>query len=651
MEISTILNHIDNGHMALPEFQRGYVWNRDQIRGLFNSLYRKHPVGGLLVWVTQSRTAAHRGEGELAPGVVKLLLDGQQRITSLYGVLRGKPPQFFDGNPTIFEGLHFHMEDEIFQFYRASKMKDDPLWISVTELMKGGSSGMGAFVAELPPEKLGIYVGRLGRLLGIADVNLHVEEITGEDMTLDVVVDIFNRVNSGGTKLSKGDLALAKICAGWPDGRNAMRDKLQEWEQQGFHFTLDWLLRSVNTVLTGEARFLYLHDRGTEEIQDALKRANKHIDFLLNLISGRLGLDHNRVLFGRFAIPVMARYLDQRESGPLDEKERDKLLFWYVQAAMWGRFSGSTESFIDKDLEALEGDNGGLDQLLDQLRLWHGGLQVEAGHFTGWSKGARFYPVLYLLTRTGQARDWGNGLPLKANLLGKMSRLEVHHIFPRAQLYKRDYSRAEVNALANYCFLTKDTNLNISATLPEIYFEQVEANHPGALASQWVPMDKQLWRVENYLDFLEARKQLLAAELNSLMRDLLHGDGRWLDDARRSASSPEIHTGSQPEIPGGISSEEEEQELEELNAWVQSHGLPAGELAFDYADLKTGEQKAVFDLVWSRGLQQDLSAPVSVLLNEEAAVISLASQAGFKCFTTADSFKKYVTEEILALEA
>ena len=98
MKISTVLDHIDSGHIALPEFQRGYVWNRDQVRGLFASLYRRHPVGGLLVWATESSIASHRGEGALAAGVVKLLLDGQQRMTSLYGVVRGRPPKFFDGN-------------------------------------------------------------------------------------------------------------------------------------------------------------------------------------------------------------------------------------------------------------------------------------------------------------------------------------------------------------------------------------------------------------------------------------------------------------------------------------------------------------------------------------------------------------------------
>jgi hypothetical protein len=644
MKISTILDHIDSGLMALPEFQRGYVWNRDQVRGLFDSLYRRHPVGGLLVWVTESKTAEHRGDGPLAAGMVKLLLDGQQRMTSLYGVVRGQPPKFFDGNVQAFTGLRFHLEQETFSFYQPLKMKDDPLWIDVTELMQKGTAGLGAFVARLSaqPEltpKIGDYVGRLSRLLGITDIILHEEEVTGSDKTLDVVVDIFNRVNSGGTKLSKGDLALAKICAEWPESRETMKAKLRAWTKADYHFNLDWLLRSVNTALTGEAKFQFLHDKTAEEIKDGLKRATKHIDTSLNMISGRLGLDHDQVFFGRFGVPVMVRYLDQR-SGPMNEKERDKLLFWFVQAGMWGRFSGSTESFIDQDLAALEGPDGGLDKLLEQLRLWHGGLRVEPGHFTGWSLGARFYPVLYLLTRMGQSRDWGTGLPLKAGLLGKMSKLEVHHIFPKAQLYKRQYKRPEVNALANFCFLTKDTNLNISDRLPEAYFPEVEQAHPGVLASQWIPMDPTLWKIENFREFLEARKALLAAELNKRMEELLHGDTRWLAGASAVVSTA-------APVGGGISSEEEEKKLEALSAWMEERGLPRGILAYDYADPDTGEQKAVFDLAWPSGIQEELSQPVAVLLNESSEIIALASQAGFRCFTSVKEFQRYVQTEVL----
>ncbi len=642
MKISTILDHIDNGHMALPEFQRGYVWNREQVRGLFDSLYKRHPVGGLLVWATESQSAAHRGDHQLAAGIVKLLLDGQQRMTSLYGVVRGKAPAFFDGNAQAFTGLRFHLGTETFEFYQPIKMNDDPQWIDVTELMKKGNAGMGDFITKLSgvPElapQVGIFVARLSRLLGITDIDLHIEEVTGADKSLDVVVDIFNRVNSGGTKLSKGDLALAKICADWPDARTTMKEQIKRWENAGFYFDLDWLLRSVNTVLTGEAKFLYLHDKGADEIREALQRAIRHIDQSLNLIGGRLGLDHDRVLFSRFAIPVIVRYLDMHQ-GPLTEKERDKLLFWFAHSGMWGRFSGTTESVIDQDLAALEGEDGGLDKLLGQLRLWHGGLRVEPGHFNGWSQGARFYPVLYLLTRMGEARDWGSGLTLKANLLGRMNSLEVHHIFPKAQLYKRNFSKSEVNALANFCFLTKDTNLDISDTLPEEYFPQVERAHPGALRSQWIPMDERLWKVENYLEFMEARKELLAQEANKRMRELLHGDERWLEgDAVKV----------QPQYSAGIETDAEEQELQQVNAWVQAKGLAPGVLAFEYAD-PAGMPRAVFDLAWPQGLQAELTQPVVLLLNEPMETIAIASGAGYRCFTSREAFQQYVLSEILA---
>ena len=127
MKIQTILDHVDLRARALPKFQRGYVWNRDQVRGLMHSLYYKHPVGSLLVWVTKAETAHSRGESNLPPGSVKLIRDGQQRIKSLYGIVRGKPPKFFDGNAQAFTGLYFHLDDEIFEFYAPMKMKRDPI--------------------------------------------------------------------------------------------------------------------------------------------------------------------------------------------------------------------------------------------------------------------------------------------------------------------------------------------------------------------------------------------------------------------------------------------------------------------------------------------------------------------------------------------
>jgi hypothetical protein len=243
----------------------------------------------------------------------------------------------------------------------------------------------------------------------------------------------------------------------------------------------------------------------------------------------------------------------------------------------------------------------------------------------------------------GEARDWGTGLPLKASLLGKMSRLEVHHIFPKAQLYKRDYKRPEVNALANFCFLTKDTNLVISDCLPEEYFPEIEKAHPGALASQWIPDDPTLWKIENFRDFLEARKELLATEVNSRMEELLHGDTRWLTGERALAAEP-------VGVVGGITSEEEEEQLKALNDWIEAQGLPRGLISYDFANPDTGDQQAVFDLAWPTGIQDELSQPAAVLLNEGSEVIAIASQGGYRCFVTVDEFKRYVQTEILAQE-
>ena len=107
-----------------------------------------------------------------------------------------------------------------------------------------------------------------------------------------------------------------------------------------------------------------------------------------------------------------------------------------------------------------------LDRLIEQLRLSRRELSIRPEDFAVSSLGARFYPLLYMLTRVGSARDWGNGNPLYAHLLGKQNALQVHHIFPKALLYKHGYSKFDVNAIANFCFLTQETNLDIGAKEP-----------------------------------------------------------------------------------------------------------------------------------------------------------------------------------------
>lgn len=646
MKISTVLDQIDLGAIALPEFQRGYVWNRNQVRRLMHSLYRRHPVGMLLVWVTATETASARGDGALQPGYVKLLLDGQQRITSLYGIIRGKPPQFFEGSDQAFTGLHFNLDEETFEFYAPLKMKDNPFWVDVTQLMQNGSGELIQRLATTPDLQSGLpkYLQRLTAVEGIKNVELYVEEVTGKDKTVDVVVDIFNQVNSGGTKLSKGDLALAKVCAGWPEARAALRARLDKWRRAGFHFRLEWLLRCITTIKTGQALFSGLDDVDMSAFQGGVQQAENATDKLLTMISGRLGLDHDRVLGSRYSFPLMVRYLTLRDGNLVDSRERDKLLYWYVHTFLWGRYAGSTETRLNQDLAAIEELDGALDRLIDLLRQDRGDLRVHPDDFRGWSKAARFYPLLYMLTRVNHAQDWGTGIELSDQMLGKLNSLQLHHIFPKALLYNHNYDRQDVNALANFTFLTQETNLEVSDRDPAQYLPRYAEKHPGAIESHWIPSDPWLWRVENYRDFLAARRELLAQAANDFLDSLVKGS---VPDVVAIAES--ILERTEALIPGTVATDEEERLIRECNQWVVGQGLPAGEYMYELADPETGEPLAILDLTWPQGLQEGYSEPVAILIDEGKDTEEVANQAGFRYFMNVEEFQTYVRREIMAL--
>ena len=631
MKVSTVLALIDAGDIALPEFQRGYVWNREQVRGLFTSMYRGYPVGGLMTWNTRAETAAARG-GVSTDGTVKLLLDGQQRITSLYGVIRGRAPKFFEGNEAAFTGLYFDVVTEVFEFYAPSKMSKDPAWVGVTGLLSG-PGGIGPHIATMTAleadhhQDPGTYLARLNNVMQVAERDMHIDEVVGKDKTIDVVADIFNRVNSGGTKLSKGDLALAKICAAWPDARQEFNDTLQTWQQAGFTFKLDWLLRVVNAVVTGKAPFTALADVPPKEIQAGLKLATKYVSAWLDVIAGRLGLDHQRVLFGWFALVILARY-SHRNGGKLpDAATQNRLLYWYLHSGMWGRYAGSTETVLTQDLDAVE--RGGVDALIDVLRQSRGDLTVREGDFAGTTLGSRFYPTLYMLTRTQSARDFGTGLPLSASLLGANSSLDVHHIFPKAVLYQHGYQRGEVNAVANFCFLTKATNIGISATPPATYMPTVEEDQPGALASQWIPIDPALWQVNAFPAFLAARRRALAQATNTLLDSLASGGGTGED--LTPAAPVELDDPDDIDLTSRI---------DVLVEWLAERGYTAPERDVEAAHPDTGKQICTAEAFWPDGLQEGLGSPVVLELDEPQAEDALAA-LGYRVFTSVDSLREF----------
>jgi hypothetical protein len=221
-------------------------------------------------------------------------------------------------------------------------------------------------------------------------------------------------------------------------------------------------------------------------------------------------------------------------------------------------------------------------------------------------------------------------------MLGHLTTLHVHHIFPKALLYKAGYKQADVNAVANFCFLTQDTNLAISDSDPADYFRGVEAKHPGALASQWIPMDESLWRVDRYLDFLAARRELLAAATNTFLDGLL-GGGHPTELAQPDVAG---RTAVVIETPGTV--EVDFHDLVELLDWMAQEGYAQPAVDVEAVDPVSGGTLAVAEAYWPDGLQEGLGNPVVLELDPAESAVDALAALGFQVFTTVQGLRDYV---------
>jgi hypothetical protein len=221
---------------------------------------------------------------------------------------------------------------------------------------------------------------------------------------------------------------------------------------------------------------------------------------------------------------------------------------------------------------------------------------------------------------------------LSAHLLGRGSTLNVHHVFPKSVLYKAGYSRPEVNAIANFCFQTQETNLALGNRVPEDYFPEVETSHPGVLESQWIPTDRELWTVGNYRGFLAARRELLARAANRLLASMLDG-GIGLPDL---AALPERVVAAEQMLA--------DLELVDLKKWLEERGMPMPSFHYEVVDPETGDAVTNVDAAWPSGVQSELSGPVALVLDGVQEVAAPLSQLGYKLFTSVDRLQSYLTD-------
>jgi hypothetical protein len=199
---------------------------------------------------------------------------------------------------------------------------------------------------------------------------------------------------------------------------------------------------------------------------------------------------------------------------------------WLYAALMWARYTSQTDQRLEADVSLVVKEANPWDALRAQIVDQRGRIEVQASDFAGRGAQSPFYRATFILAKAHNAVDWFNVLPL-ADTHGAAYGLHSHHVFPQGILYKSgldpdDYTHRQlVNEIANRAFLTAETNLTLGDRPADVYLPEVEARFPGALPSQFIPMDPRLWRAQRFRDFLQVRRELIALKLNEFMKSLI----------------------------------------------------------------------------------------------------------------------------------
>jgi len=534
-KISILCSDIANKDLVLPEFQREFTWNKSQSRDLIDSLLKGYPTGSLLFWKTKEKISLKNMPDYEPEGLVEVLLDGQQRLTVLYMLIRDDIPPYYSrkdidsGNDP--RNLHYNIENQDLKYYKSIEMDNNPCWVRVCDCLNGNKVNVKEISRKMnidPDElidKISDLHENLSKLEKIKEIEYPVMYV-GEEADLDHALTVFDRVNSRGTPLSEADIALAHMCSSWPETRRAFKSKINELKKQGFEFSLTFLARAMNAVINGRAEYNLLHDLKRDQIAAGWKVLEKLLDYIVNFLRDRAyiygtdDLNTNNVL-----IPIIG-YLSKNELKFQNESDRKKLLYWMYGALFQRRYSGSVDQKLERDLNAIDTKHG-VESLIAVLKEDDGEPLVTPESLDTRGVGHPLYNMSCIVIRAKGGVDWSNGLGL-AQSFGTSYSIQRHHIFPKSLLHEVGYDpgnnlihQKRVNEIANRVPMTKSGNMDIFNQAPVEYLRKVEQANPGNLDKFMIPQDKELWKIDNYEQFLAQRRRLLSKAINNFMGELM----------------------------------------------------------------------------------------------------------------------------------
>ena len=529
LTISQILGLIEANDIAVPEIQRPFVWRKSQVRDLMDSLYKGYPTGYIIIW---KNPAVKLKDGTMSQGR-KVLIDGQQRITALMTAIAGKAIVFDDyseGRVKIsfdpIAAMSGNPDAELFAVQTPAHLKSKRWIPDIAEVFSTKFSSF-VFVNQYVQDNPGVEPEKIHEIIeglkNLQHCNIGVIELDAS-LDIDIVTDIFIRINSKGTALSQGDFVMSKIAADDVHGGNELRkvidyfahlckdgtfynkikDKDGEFASTSYLGKLEWLKDDRETVYDPECddvlRVAFMHkckraklsdlvamlsgrDFETREYKEEIVESTyedlrngvlnvineyNFTQFMLAIRSAGFTSKKlvNSVMAIDFAYAIYLLLQESREM-PVDEI-KGLVQRWYVLSVLTGRYSASPESSFAKDIRRI-GEIGVKDSLkeIEDATLSDNFWGIQLGQNLTFASSINPTYQVFLAAQNFFKRD-----SLLSHIpVGELVNLggDIHHIFPKQYLVDHGYDRHEYNQVANYAYLDTPINIKIGKKAPKEY--------------------------------------------------------------------------------------------------------------------------------------------------------------------------------------
>lgn len=537
--IRQVLDKIDEGQLFIPAFQREYVWKRNNVKELFRSLINEYPTGTLLTWETSSPPELKGGiKYSKEKGSVKILLDGQQRITSIYIILNGRIPPYYTDEEIKHDvtNLYVNLETLTLEYYKAKKMEKNPLWVNLTNIFIAETDEKIIRVRniikdlkdkeDVSEKRYDVIENNFNKIKKIKDF-VFPEQTIPVKANIKEAIDIFYMVNAMGVNLTEAELALAQISGYWPKARQLFKEKLIKLKKNKFDFKLDFIIYLLLAIIHGkgdEMQKLHTSDN-KEKIKEVwYKLDNEILDYIINLLKSNY-IDSTKEINSVYALVPIITYIYKKQK--LNEIEIKKIMKWFYYSQIKSRYISQLPQKLTKDLNVLKNsianNQNPFDNLL-QIIKEEKSLVISEYEFEGATTTHPLFNLMKFYFKSKGALSFDGVKISEQNNINKYS-IEHDHIFPYSLLAEKGYriktpKYSLAQEITNRAIVTQKENRTKSNKTAFMYLTEVKKNHPTALKLQLIPDNEQLWKIENYEDFLKERRKMLATELNYFLEKI-----------------------------------------------------------------------------------------------------------------------------------